>query len=382
MEKKLPVLRILPRKEFDFSVPYLSELDKMLRLRVISDYKDNVINDACYASTYGQTEDYAVLVKAGLASVETLEIVERGFDFAKLKAKLISDGRGTVAEKGLVIAKHTLPTVADTKVVDVDESAEEYVLRVDGLDKSSSYSYRAYVINEFGISYGEEKSFVTYSGEPDAHVTKFATGLSLSTWQAMSWVDAQSTIKPWGYMIKWAKDDAANIVAPVDGVVEEANCIYIDPAKEFAVAEGLDYESHYFYKIYPYTNEGSSIDYYTGGDVPVIDTNTLPFGEYLAYNITSGEKSITAFQLNTINNSDERPNAGYNDFTDTSTDLRPGQSYKASVSFDPGGIMDTIWLLGLTGIMMVGLIAKQKLLISELKKEQDLHLKILLCQQM
>ena len=205
------------------------------------------------------------------------------------------------------------------------------------MDKGTSYSYRAFIANEYGISYGEELSFETFFGEPDAHVTKFASELSLSTWQAMSWLDSKSSIKPWGYMIKWAKDDAANIVAPVDGVIENANCMYVDPAEEFAVATELDYDTHYFYKIYPYTNDGISIDYYTDGDVPVIDANTLPFGEYLPYTITNGEKSITDFQLNTISNGDERPNAGYNDFTSISTDLRPNQTYKASVSFDPGG---------------------------------------------
>ncbi|RZT95985.1 putative secreted protein (Por secretion system target) [Ancylomarina subtilis] len=322
--------------QFDLTVPYDAELNKMLRLRVISDYTGNDITDACYASENGQTEDYSVLIKPGLATIKTLEFTERGFDFAKLKAKFISDGKGAVTERGIVLSKHTLPTVADIKLVD-NSSTAEFVIEAKDLEKGTAYSYRAYIINEFGISYGEELSFETFFGEPDAHVTLFAKELSLSTWQAMSWLDSKSTIKPWGYMIKWAKDDAANVVAPVDGLVESENCMYVDPAEEFAVATELDYDTHYFYKIYPYTNEGDAIDYYTEGDVPVFDANTLPFGEYLPYNISSPEKCILAFHLNTINNTAERPNAGYNDFTNISTDLKPNQSYKATVSFDPGG---------------------------------------------
>ncbi|MFA8434719.1 MAG: C25 family cysteine peptidase [Marinifilaceae bacterium] len=324
-------------KQFELKVPYDVVLDKMLLLRVISDYAGNTITDACYASENGQTEDYAVLVKPGLATVKTLEIADRGFDFAVLKAKQISDGRGTVSERGIVVANHTLPTLEDTKLVDGSGVGEEYELRAESLEMGTSYSYRAYVINEYGVSYGDEKGFETYFGEPDAHVTKFAAELSLSTWQAMSWMDSKSTIKPWGYLIKWAKDNADNIQAPVDGVVEEANCLYVEPGEEFAVAEGLDYETHYFYKIYPYTNEGTSIDYYTAGDVPVIDASTLPFGEYLPYTSENPEKSIKGFALNTITNTAERPEFGYNDFTSMSTDLKPGQSYKLTVSFDPGG---------------------------------------------
>jgi len=73
--------------KFDFAVPETASLNTMLRLRLISDYTGNTITDACYASEDGQTEDYAVLVEAGLATIETLECSSRGFDFAVMNSK-------------------------------------------------------------------------------------------------------------------------------------------------------------------------------------------------------------------------------------------------------------------------------------------------------
>ena len=123
---------------------------------------------------------------------------------------------------------------------------------------------------------GASTQNVTCSGavikpEPTNHVTNFAGVLGNPNYyyNNFSWTDAIGAVLPDGYLIKRSTSGFASIVNPVDGV-PEANSFSvqnIDQGIQAAVFTGFA-DSTYYYKIFPFTNSGSFIDYKTNGSVP------------------------------------------------------------------------------------------------------------------
>jgi len=119
--------------------------------------------------------------------------------------------------------------------------------------------------------------------------SQYPTGLSASGityYQAyLNWTDAGGAIPPTGYLIKGSKVSAEDIVDPVDGVPEADKKLTKNVA--YGVQTQLIYELNethpYYFKIYPYTNTGTAIDYKTDATVPLINftTSTGPIGSTL-----------------------------------------------------------------------------------------------------
>ncbi|MBT8380856.1 MAG: T9SS type A sorting domain-containing protein [Ignavibacteria bacterium] len=149
------------------------------------------------------------------------------------------------------------------------------------------------ITNEGG---GATTQNVTCSGaviktEPTNHVTGFAgvLGNPAYYYNNLSWTDATGGTVPDGYLIKRSFTDFASIVDPVDGVPET------DTFSKQNIAQGLQAAvftgfagSTYYYKIFPYTNSGSNIDYKTDGLVPqfsITNANapSLPITENFEY---------------------------------------------------------------------------------------------------
>lgn len=131
-------------------------------------------------------------------------------------------------------------------------------------------------------------------GEPTNHVTSFAGILGNPNYyyNNVSWVDASGSIEPEGYLIKSSDVDFANITDPVDGVPESNSFRVqnISQGVQAAVFTGFA-GTTYYYKIFPYTNSGSNINYKTDGSVPQFSiTNgtapSLPLTEN--FNYTTG----------------------------------------------------------------------------------------------
>ncbi|MBN1113386.1 MAG: T9SS type A sorting domain-containing protein, partial [Bacteroidales bacterium] len=318
-------------------LPYDVTMGELLRLRVIDEYSGMPITDGCYSPTYGQVEDYSVVFVKGVPCVQTGDVSNLGFDGATLSAKVISDGKTAITKRGFAVANHSLPTVNDINIEDPSIAGNDFSLAVTGLTKNTKYSYRSYAINEMGISYGKEMSFQTFCDSPSEHVSGFGVSIPLSTWMALSWTDSKGDVLPWGYVIKWSDVSADAIVAPVDGVVENENrALVVAQGEEFGIVQGLKSSTKYYFKIYPFTNEGSSIDYLTEGDIPVTEGTTLNHRQYLSYTFKSVEADIKSAVFNTINNTAVRNN-GYTDFTSISTAVNPDDTYSLKLSVDPGG---------------------------------------------
>lgn len=98
---------------------------------------------------------------------------------AEVGGFVTSDGGGTVTEKGVCYAFHPNPTILDM-TVGVGYGTGNFQHTLTGLYPDTTYYLRAYALNEIGIGYGNEITFMT----------KQSSGLpSVST-------DAISTITP------------------------------------------------------------------------------------------------------------------------------------------------------------------------------------------
>lgn len=136
--------------------------------------------------------------------------------------------------------------------------------------------------------------------EPSNYPTLFtAEGVGLSA--LISWTDATGAQLPVAYLIK--ASTTSTITAPVDGTPEADDGNLSDGKGAWNVAygdqaftwDGLQATSHYYFKIYPYTNYGSYINYKTDGTVPAAEATTQAILQL--YNFDDGLTPWTQFSV-------------------------------------------------------------------------------------
>jgi len=168
--------------------------------------------------------------------------------------------------------------------------------------------------------------------EPTNHATNFTGVLGFPSyyWIDLSWTDATGGTEPDGYLIKRSSVDFSSIVDPVDGVTEfnTDSVLNVDQGVGDTVFSGSASTTYYF-KIFPFTNSGSDINYKTDETVPEFNITTgdlpaLPFVENFDYTagdtltnngwinhsgsgnlltVTSGSLTYTGYQGSGIGNS-------------------------------------------------------------------------------
>ncbi|QQS35326.1 MAG: T9SS type A sorting domain-containing protein [Ignavibacteriales bacterium] len=127
--------------------------------------------------------------------------------------------------------------------------------------------------------------------EPSNHVTAFngVAGNPAYHFINLSWVDAVGSTTPDGYLVKASDVDFASIIDPVDGTPEN-NSFFVQniTAGVQAYSFGGNSVTPYYFKIYPYTNSGTVINYKTDGTVPqftltTASTPALPITDNFEY---------------------------------------------------------------------------------------------------
>jgi hypothetical protein len=115
---------------------------------------------------------------------------------------------------------------------------------------------------------------VTDDPEPTNHVNGFTVTANGHDQIDLTWAETDGTQAPAGYLIKASTSD--NITNPTDSTVVSDNATIGDDSGAKNISHGttsyewtgLDTETPYYFKIYPYTNSGSDIDYKTDGTIP------------------------------------------------------------------------------------------------------------------
>lgn len=141
------------------------------------------------------------------------------------------------------------------------------------LDSDTQYFYKAWSVDgTTNYSSGVTDNATTYKDEPTNHVTGFTAVADGFSKIDLSWIENDGSVVPDGYLIKASTAD--NISNPVDAIAITDNSTIGNDSGAINLAHGttayewtgLDPETIYYFKIFPYTNSGLAIDYKTDGD--------------------------------------------------------------------------------------------------------------------
>ncbi|MBZ0200904.1 MAG: T9SS type A sorting domain-containing protein, partial [Ignavibacteriaceae bacterium] len=193
-----------------------------------------------------------------------------------------------------------------------------------GLTSNTIYYYKAWSVDgTTTYSAGVETNATTAKVEPTNHTTSFSAIATSYNQINLSWTDATGGQEPDGYLILANK--TGSFADPIDGVEQADAADANGGVKNISQAtglygwNGLDASTQYYFKIWPYTNSGSHIDYKTDGTVPTADATTdapLPAGLFVVENF-----NYTAGTILTNNGWAAHSGAGSNSLTVTGSGL-------------------------------------------------------------
>ena len=154
-------------------------------------------------------------------------------------------------------------------------SATVYVRMKAGLSPGTYSDETITCASEGATSRTVSCSGIVYKGEPANHVTNFTSSTVGVSYITLTWTDV-SKYTPDGYLIKGSNVSFSDITAPVDGTPESNGTLKknVTPGTQTCIFTGLTDNTTYYFKIYPYTNSGSAINYKTDGEVPQTSATT------------------------------------------------------------------------------------------------------------
>lgn len=202
---------------------------------------------------------------------------------AILGGNITADGGGPIIERGTVWSTTSPVTIADNKLAEGGTTTGEFSHLRTGMPVNTLIYYAAYATNSAGTTLSTESGFNTLLGEPTNHAADFtATGTSFST-ILTTWLDNDGSQPATGYLILANKTGI--FTDPVDGVPianhfglnDSSAAVNVNHGVQTYNWYGLLSNTQFFFKIYPYTNSGTNIDYKTTPDAPAADAFTLPF---------------------------------------------------------------------------------------------------------
>ncbi len=149
-----------------------------------------------------------------------------------------------------------------------------------GLTSGTHYYYKAWSVDgSTNYSSGVTDDATTYKDEPSNHVTGFSASAASSSKIDLTWTENDGTVVPDGYLIIAS---TGTVTDPSDGTDPVDDTDLTDGSGNVKVAHGTTSYSFtncsasttYNFKIYPYTNSGSAIDFKVDGTVPSASATT------------------------------------------------------------------------------------------------------------
>jgi endonuclease I len=114
--------------------------------------------------------------------------------------------------------------------------------------------------------------------EPTNHVTGFLAMAGSPPYNSihLTWTDATGAVIPAGYLVRGSSISFADIAVPADGVPVPGSAMdkIAGAGVQGCNFTGLSSATTYYFKIFPYTNAGSAIDYKTDEPVPAVSLAT------------------------------------------------------------------------------------------------------------
>ncbi|MDY0217836.1 MAG: lamin tail domain-containing protein [Candidatus Cloacimonas acidaminovorans] len=135
-------------------------------------------------------------------------------------------------------------------------------------------------------------SGTVYKSEPSNHCSNFTVAKVTPSTIKLTWTDAAKTT-PDGYLIKGSAVSFDDITVPVDGTPESNSTLVRNVDQDLGswTFTNLTENTTYYFKIYPYTNSGTNINYKTDGDIPQTFGTTL-----VNQHLSAGDIAVIGFQ--------------------------------------------------------------------------------------
>ncbi|MGD0710789.1 MAG: C1 family peptidase, partial [Bacteroidales bacterium] len=140
--------------------------------------------------------------------------------------------------------------------------------------------------NALDTTISSVQSYTVTGGEPTNYPTNFQCGTTLSDAIPLTWTDANSGIIPDAYLVKGSSVSYAAITDPVDGTPEANAALVYNVAQgtQTVTFSGLSASTTYYFKIYPYTGSGASINYKTSPAAPQTSCATIASPTIVTWN--------------------------------------------------------------------------------------------------
>jgi len=248
---------------------------------------------------------------------------------ATLGGNITAIGCTNVSERGIYWS--TTNGFADGTGTKVSETPGPYSTgvfteAVTGLPSGTVIYFKAFALSASGTVYTTQANFTTYKAEPTNHPTAFTCGTTTSSTIPLTWADASGGTTPDGYLILW--NTSGTFTDPVDGTAQAdgAGVKNITQGTQAYTATGLAASTTYYFKIWPYTNSGTNINYKTAATVSTTNcaTTTVSYpctltegfesglptsypASQTTYTLSSGDWSL----LNTMRNSTDQHGGTY-----------------------------------------------------------------------
>ncbi len=149
-----------------------------------------------------------------------------------------------------------------------------------GLSSNTTYYYKAWSVDgSTNYSSGVTTNATTTKEEPTNHVTDFTATANGANRIDLSWTKNDGAVVPDGYLIIAS---TGTVTDPTDGTDPDDDTdltdgdgnVKVDHSTTSYSFTNCSASTTYNFKIYPYTNSGSHIDYKTDGTVPSASATT------------------------------------------------------------------------------------------------------------
>jgi len=189
---------------------------------------------------------------------------------ATLGGNITVTGCTNVTERGIYWS--TTNGFADGAGTKVSETPGPYSIgafteAVSGLPSGTTIYFKAFALSASGTVYTTQASFITLKPEPTNQATAFACGTTTASAITFTWTDATGGQVPDKYLLLY--NTTGTFSDPVDGTAQAdaAGIVNIAQGIQTSTVSGLSSGTTYYFKIFPYTNATTNINYKIDGTV-------------------------------------------------------------------------------------------------------------------
>ena len=242
----------------------------------------------------------------GVKTVETTPVVSTSDTVSIIKSSItirgnvISEGSSTITAKGICWGTTPNPQITNMKTND-GTGAGTFTSLISGLTDNTLYHYRAYAINNTGISYGADFTFKTLS-LPDVSTTN-VSNVSTNTVTTGGNILCEGSSDIIFRGICWSMN-------PIPTILNDTTIDGTGKGSFVRIIKGLSFGTTYFLRAYATNSSGTSygeeIGFSTNGYTGISENAVQNFDIYPnptngIVNIQPGKDNINGYSFSIIN---------------------------------------------------------------------------------